>query len=263
MNNKNKSIGVFDSGIGGTTVLKELLRILPNENYIYYGDSGNFPYGYGKTKQDIQNIVKPIVNFLIEKECKLIAIACNTATIASLEFLQENFPEIPIIGIIKSGAKTALKTTFNKKIAVFSTEFSTKSNAYKNIILDFDRDVDVTQIACTEFAEMIETGWENYPNGDDLIEKYLSKVPSDTDTLILGCTHYPIIKNFIAEKFHNKVVDPSEELAFKIKRTLKKNSLLNDSQEKGTTIFYTSGDLVKFKNIAENFLGQTINIYKI
>lgn len=262
MNKKNCKIGVFDSGLGGVTVLKRLLKDLPYEEYIYYGDSGNAPYGSGKTKEEIQNLCTKIMNFLIENNCKVIVIACNTATVAALEYLKEKY-SIPIIGIIDSGAKIAIQNSSLKKVAVFSTEFTANSNAYKNTIQKYDKDFEVIQIACVEFCPMIEKGWETFDNNQELLEKYINKIPSDVDVLVLGCTHYPIIEDYIKKKFNKIILDPAVELSFELKKLLKDLSILNDNKTKKEPVFFTTGELDKFKTTAEKFLGEEIEIYKI
>lgn len=262
MNKKNYKIGVFDSGLGGVTVLKRLLKDLPYEEYIYYGDSGNAPYGSGKTKEEIQNLCAKIMDFLIQNNCKVIVIACNTATVAALEYLKEKY-SIPIIGIIDSGAKIAVQSSSLKKVAVFSTEFTANSNAYKNTIQKYDKDFEVTQIACKEFCPMIERGWEIFNDNQEILEKYINKIPNDVDTLVLGCTHYPIIEDYIKRKFNKIILDPAVELSFELKKLLESFNILNDNKIKKNPVFFTTGELDKFKSIAEKFLGEEIEIYKI
>ena len=262
MNKKNCKIGVFDSGLGGVTVLKSLLKDLPYEEYIYYGDSGNAPYGSGKTKEEIQNLCAKIMDFLIENNCKVVVIACNTATVAALEYLKEKY-SIPIIGIIDSGAKIAVQNSSLKKVAVFSTEFTANSNAYKNTIQKYDRDFEVTQVACIEFCPMIEKGWETFQDNQEILEKYINKIPTDVDALVLGCTHYPIIKDYIEKKFNKVILDPAVELSFELKELLKKLDIVNDNNVKKKPVFFTTGELDKFKPTAEKFLGEEIEVYKI
>lgn len=263
MKKKYSRIGIFDSGLGGTTVLKELSRILPNEDYIYYGDSKNAPYGIGKSKEELQLLCKKIVDFLISNECKAIVVACNTATIATLDYLKKIF-SIPIIGIIDSGAKLGVENTKNKKISVFSTEFTAKSNAYKNAILAIDETIKVSQIPCIEFASMIEKGWKTFKNNDEIVLKYIKKIPPETDTLILGCTHYPIIRNEIKKYIPEiTIVDPAVKLAEDLKETLENLNILNDKKEKGEVVFFITGELDKFKPTAEKFLETDIQIYKL
>ena len=262
MNKKNCKIGVFDSGLGGVTVLKSLLKDLPYEEYIYYGDSGNAPYGSGKTKEEIQNLCAKIMDFLIENNCKVVVIACNTATVAALEYLKEKY-SIPIIGIIDSGAKIAVQNSSLKKVVVFSTEFTANSNAYKNTIQKYDRDFEVTQIACIEFCPMIEKGWETYDNNQEILEKYINKIPNDVEALVLGCTHYPIIEDYIKKKFNKKILDPAVGLSFELRKLLENLNILNDNKIKKKPVFFTTGELDKFKPTAEKFLGEEIEIYRI
>ena len=250
MDISNYKIGVFDSGLGGVTVLKRLLKDLPYEEYIYYGDSGNAPYGSGKTKEEIQNLCTKIMDFLIENNCKVVVIACNTATVAALEYLKENY-SIPIIGIIDSGAKIAIQNSSLKKVAVFSTEFTANSNAYKNTIQRYDKDFEVTQIACI------------FDNNKEILEKYINKIPNNVDALVLGCTHYPIIGNYIKKKFNKIILDPAVGISFELKRLLENLNILNDNKIKKKPVFFTTGELDKFKPTAEKFLGEEIEIYRI
>lgn len=262
MNKKNSKIGVFDSGLGGVTVLKRLLKDLPYEEYIYYGDSGNAPYGSGKTREEIQNLCSKIVDFFIQNNCKAVVIACNTATVAAFDYLKENY-SIPIIGIIDSGAKIAVENSSLKKVAIFSTEFTANSNAYKNTIQKYGEDFEVTQIACIEFCPMIEKGWETFDNNQEILEKYINKIPDDVDALVLGCTHYPIIKEHIEKKFNKSILDPAIRLSSELKKILEELDILNDNKIKKKPIFFTTGELDKFKPTAEKFLGEEIEIYRI
>lgn len=260
---KYQKIGIFDSGLGATTALRELEKVLPFEKFLYYGDSGNAPYGAGKTAEEIQKLCENIVNFFIKNNCKMILIACNTAVIAAFDKLKEKYSTIPIIGIVNSGAKFAARTTKNNKIAVLSTKFTKESNAYKNQIVALNKNAEVTQIACLEFAAMIEKGWENFENRDELLKKYLSEIPATVDTLILGCTHYPLIRNDIEKYFKKNIVDPAIEMAEDIKNELESLELLNDDGIKKETTFFITGELDDFVPTAEKFLNKKIEIYKI
>ena len=262
MNKKNCKIGVFDSGLGGVTVLKSLLKDLPYEEYIYYGDSGNAPYGSGKTKEEIQDLCTKIMDFLIENNCKVVVIACNTATVAALEYLKERY-SIPIIGIVDSGAKIAIQNSSLKKVAVFSTEFTANSDAYKNKIQKYDRDFEVTQIACIEFCPMIEKGWETFDNNQEILGKYINRIPNDVDSLVLGCTHYPIIEDYIKKKFNRVILDPAVGVSLELKKLLEDLDIRNDNKIKKKPIFFITGELDKFKPTAEKFLGEEIEIYRI
>lgn len=258
----NQKIGIFDSGLGATTALKELIKALPNEKFLYYGDSGNAPYGIGKSAEEIQKLCENIVEFFINNNCKMILIACNTAAIAAIDYLKKKYT-IPIIGVVNSGAKFAVRTTKNNKIAILSTKFTKDSNVYKNKILSLNPNAEVTQIACIEFAEMIEKGWESFENRDELLKKYLSQIPEDVDTLVLGCTHYPIIKNDIEKYFKRNIVDPAIEMTLDVKEELFKLDLLNNDKKVKETTFFITGKLENFVLTAEKFLGKSIEIYRI
>ena len=251
------NIGVFDSGVGGTTVLKEILELLPNENILYYGDSGNSPYGE-KTTEEIQQLCKKIVQFFIDHNCKTVVIACNTATAAALQYLQHQF-DIPIIGVITAGAKTAIKITKNNSINILSTSFTALSKAYAKEIAKFAPDAKVFQEGCPEFCPMIEKGWETYSNRQKILKEHMQNLPSSSDTLILGCTHYPIIKNDIEKFFKGNIVDPAKETAIQLNDLLISKNIKNSSSDTGNIIFFVSGDLNKFKTIAEKFLNFPIH----
>lgn len=263
MNKKYEKIGVFDSGLGATTALKELERILPYEKFLYYGDSKNAPYGAGKTAEEIQKLCEPIIEFFIKNNCKIVLMPCNTADIAALNNLKEKYKNIKIFGIIDYGVKSALKVTKNNKVAVISTKFTKETNVYKSRIQNFNKDIEVVQIACVEFASMIEKGWENFENRDELLRKYLSEIPDTIDTLILGCTHYPLIRTDIEKYFKKNIVDPAIEMAEDIKNELESLGLLNDDCIKKETTFFITGELEDFVPTAEKFLNKKIEIYKI
>ncbi len=265
MNLKNEKIGIFDSGLGAMSVLKEIRNILPNENYIYYGDSANAPYGLGKTDRDIQILCENVVKFFIQNNCKAIIVASNTATIAAIDYLQEKFSNVHIIGIIDSAIEIAIKKAkeSNKKIAVLSTKFTADSHTYRDFIQKCDGNIEVFEIGCVEFASMIEKGWETFNNADSLLQKYISMIPNDYSTLILGCTHYPLILDEIKKYYKGEIIDPAKELAIYLKDMLDKKNLLTDRQEKGKTTFFVSGEIDKFKPVAEKFLTEKIDVYKL
>lgn len=259
---KKYNIGVFDSGVGGTTVLKQVIKLLPNENIIYYADSLNSPYGE-KSKEEIVAISKNIVDFFIANDCKLIIIACNTATAGALDYLEKNY-SIPIIGVIKNGAISSIKTTKNNKIGILATSFTVKSKAYLNIIKKYSENIHISQQECPEFCPMIENGWSSFENRYELLKKYITNLDKDIDTLILGCTHYPLIKKDIEIFFKGNIIDPAFETAIEVEKTLNNLNLKNSTNLRGNIKFYVSGNLEKFKNIAESFLGFNIeNIEKI
>lgn len=258
----NRPIGVFDSGFGGLSVLKELKRTMPNENYVYFGDTKRIPYGC-KDKETIQRYSKEVIEFLIEKNTKAIILACNSVTANAMEFLKGKY-DIPIIGIIESGAKGALKETKNNKVLVLATEATINSNVYENTIKNLKDNIIVYSKACPEFVPLVEEGTDK---GDELLnisKKYYSDLKShDYDTIILGCTHYPHIINVISEVFgkEKKYIDPAIMLSAEIEKKLKKNNIKSDSNE-GIIDFYTSGNIEKFKEFGSVYFEDKIDIVK-
>ena len=258
----NKScIGIFDSGVGGLTVLKQIKKLLPKENLIYFADNNNSPYG-DKQTCEIEALCLKIANFLAKKNCKLIMIACNTATVASLESIKKTFPEIPVVGVIHSGAITAIASTQNLKIGVIATPLTIAMNGYQKELSQLSKNVTVAQVACKEFCTMIETGWTNNENRFILLEHYISLLPKDIDTLILGCTHYPIILEDIKKYFLGTIIDPAFGSSQEIVKILKEKNLLNPSHENGKIEFFVSGESDIFKTIGEKILNMNIQMVK-
>ena len=197
--NKESSIGIFDSGIGGLTILKKIRELLPRENIIYYGDWKNNPYSE-KSKEDIQNLSAKIMDFLIRNNCKAVVIGCSIFSAASLDFLKAQY-KIPIIGMIEGGVKSAILESKQKKIAVMGSAFTIKSNVYEKSIKEINPEITVYQISCKALCTMLEKGWENYSDRIEVLESYLCQIPDTADTLILGGTHYPFILNDIKKFF--------------------------------------------------------------
>ncbi|CRF33178.1 glutamate racemase [Brachyspira suanatina] len=242
----NMPIAVFDSGLGGLTVLKKLIEILPNENYVYIGDNANIPYG-DKSKEEIINLTLKMTDFLVEQKCKMIIIACNTITACSYDILKQRY-NIPIIEVISNAVIDALDKTKNNNISIMATEFTVNSNIYKNRIIKFNKQAKVTQIACKDLCPMIENGWYSYENRLEILKNYLESIDTNSDTLILGCTHYPHIINDIKNLLENdirnsinNIIDPSYHTAISAKEYLKNNNLLSDNiiEDYKTTIFST------------------------
>ncbi|MDR1832413.1 MAG: glutamate racemase [Fusobacteriaceae bacterium] len=253
---EKRPIGLFDSGVGGLSVLKEVVKLLPNEDVIYYGDSGNAPYGE-REGEDIRRLCFGIMDFLIEKNCKVIVIACNTAVAAAYDDIRERYG-IPTVDVVSPGARGALGATKSKKIGVFSTPFTAKSDIYAQKIKAIDPSARVFQEGCREFVPMIESGWEMFSDRREIIAKHVKNLPSGTDTLVLGCTHYPIIREDIASLFHGIIVDPAKETAFALQEILRELRLANPKETQGVVEYYVSGDTEAFRKIADRFLGVSI-----
>ena len=205
-------IAVFDSGFGGITVLKQLLKLLPNENYIYLGDNANIPYG-SKPKKQIIELTSKMVDFLVKQNCKIIVIACNTIAASTYDILKQKY-NTPIIEVISNGAIDAVNNTQNNNISIMATEFTVNSKAYIEKINEYNKNIKITQVACKELCPMIENDWNSYDNRFEVLQCYLENIDSDSDTLILGCTHYPA--------YHT---------ALSVKEYLENNNILNDNHQ--------------------------------
>jgi glutamate racemase len=252
-----RPIGVFDSGVGGLTVLKELINLLPNENYIYFGDNKRAPYG-NRDSVEVLRFCKEIANFLKKLDIKLLVIACNTATVVCLEKL-EKLLDIPVIGVIKPGIQEALEMTSNKKVGVFATPLTAISNTYKNQGLKIDKEAQIYQVGCEPFCRMIESDWEDTPENQEIMRHYIDKMPKEIDVVVFGCTHYPIIKELFQRELKGKKwVNPGKGTAIEVERVLSKGKTLNKSNNLGEVIFYTSGSVEEFQKIAEKILDKKI-----
>lgn len=265
---KSKAIGVFDSGVGGLTVLKSLINVLPNENFIYFGDLARLPYGT-KSKEAIKRFSLQNTTFLIEKGVKSIVVACNTSTATAIDYLQEIF-SLPIIGVIEPAVTKALEISTSYRIGVIGTSATIRSNKYYEKIKSFAiknniKSIEIYQKATPLFVPLIEEGWYNHKIMDEVIAEYLNELKDKIDTLILGCTHYPIIKEKINKFFENKVniVDSSINTAIHLKKLLEKNNLLSKSTKNGKINIYVSDVTDSFKLLKNYILGDHFKFKKV
>jgi len=253
-------IGVFDSGIGGLTVFKELMRILPNENIVYFGDTARVPYGT-KSEKTIKEYSIQNTKFLLSQKVKAIVIACNTSSAVALNEIQ-SMTEIPVIGVIKPGSRAAAKNTKNKKVAVIGTTATILSKAYEKEIQSIDPTIEVYGKACPLFVPVVEEGWSNHKIAELAAEEYLGELRKHSiDTMVLGCTHYPLLKNTIQKVMGENVilVDSGVETAKVVKEILERENLLNQSSLKPNYTFFVSDLPQKFKQVGEMFLEREID----
>ena len=242
--NKNRNtaaIGVFDSGVGGLTVTREIMRQLPNENVVYFGDTARVPYG-SKSKNNIIRFSRQIIRFLKTKNVKAIVIACNTASALALETVKEEF-DIPIIGVIVPGARAAVRETKNGQIGVLGTEATIKSETYTKEIRKLMPEAEVIGKPCPLFVPLVEEGFAKHKITEEVIDIYLSDMrKSEIDTLILGCTHYPLLRSRIMAYFGESVhiVNPAYETAMDLKQILEEQKIANTSGEPAAYDFYVS-----------------------
>lgn len=259
MYDRNQSIGVFDSGLGGLTVLKEIEKVLPNENIVYFGDTARVPYG-SRSSETVTKYTFQSINFLLENNIKAIVIACNTASARSLELAQQRY-NIPILGVIKPGAKGAIEATKNNKIGIIGTAGTISSKAYEKEILKVDKSVEVHSVACPLFVPIVEEGWADTDVAELTAKKYLSCFDStDIDTLILGCTHYPILYNTIKKATKNGInlINPAVETALELKNLLEEKDLIR-LDNKTENKYFVSDVPDKFQKIGESFLNKSFD----
>ncbi|PUU94605.1 MAG: glutamate racemase [Halanaerobium sp.] len=228
LEDSKRAIGLLDSGVGGLTVAREIFKLLPEEDIIYYGDTLHLPYG-PKDLDLVREYVEKIINYLIyKKKVKAVVIACNTATSAALDYVQNKF-EIPIFGMIKSAAAKAVKISNRQKIAVIGTEGTVNSLAYQNAILKFNSRADLYAEACPKFVELVEEGKFDGAEVERTAQNYLLPLKeAKVDSLILGCTHFPYLSPLLAEIMGDDVtlINPAHEMAVEVKDTLTKIELL-------------------------------------
>lgn len=258
MEKKNNAIGIFDSGIGGLTVVKEIINILPDEKLLYLGDTARVPYGI-KSKDTVIKYARSNARFLLSKGIKILVVACNTASAYSLETLNEEL-SIPVIGVIGPGAKKAALCTKNGNIAVIGTPSTIRSGAYSDAISRINPDLNVYSMACPLFVPLAEEGWHNGEITKQIIEAYLEDIlKKGIDVMILGCTHYPLLKSAIQEVAGKSVllVDSAEEIAREISDSINKENnseIINSDNE-----FYLTDVSESFIRIAGTFLGEELN----
>lgn len=255
---KDAPIGVFDSGIGGLTVVREIMRQLPNERIVYFGDTARVPYG-SKSKETVTRYSKQIVRFLQTKEVKTIVVACNTASAYALDELEKEF-ELPMIGVVKPGAKVAADATKNGKIGVIATQATIGSHSYSDYIKQINQEAVVLGKACPLFVPLVEEGLLEDPVTNEIAMRYLSElIDVGIDTLILGCTHYPLIRKTIGKIMGEGVtlVNPAYETARELKEQLAACNMLNEEKiDLGTNQyqFFVSDAAEKFKNFANSII---------
>ncbi len=255
----DKPIGVFDSGIGGLTVVKEVIKLLPDEDIVYFGDTARVPYGI-KSRETIIKFSLENTLFLLQKDVKMIVVACNTSSSLALPVIRKHF-KIPLIGVIMPGAKEAVYATKNKKIGVIGTRATINSGAYEEEIKRLDSSIKVLSQACPMFVPLVEEGWSNDDITMKIAEKYLTSMKkAGVDTLILGCTHYPLLKQKIQVIMGKgvKLIDSAQQVAVEVKQVLTQEGLLRREKGRPTREYFVSDEVAIFQKIAKRFLGADL-----
>ncbi len=255
---KDAPIGVFDSGVGGLTVAREIIRQIPNEKIIYFGDTARVPYG-SKSKETVTRFSEQIVRFLRTFQVKTIVVACNTASACALDALERDI-DIPIIDVVKPGAKAAWEATRNGRIGVIGTEATIGSQIYTKYIQNLNRDITIYDKACPLFVPLVEEGLLEDPVTDEIARRYLTElIDIDIDTLILGCTHYPLIRSTLGRIMGEgvRLVNPAYETARELKEMLGQLDLLDEEPlglGSNRYQFYVSDKAEKFVHFANSII---------
>ena len=255
-----KAIGFIDSGVGGLTVVKQAMKQLPNESIYYLGDSARFPYG-PRPKEEVIQYTWEMTQFLLKKDIKMLVIACNTATAAALDVIRERI-DIPVIGVINPGSRAAIKHSKNERIAVIGTKGTINSDVYKQTIKDKDKGISVISMSCPKFVPLVESNQYNGSIAKKVVAETLKPLLKESvDTLILGCTHYPLLTPLIQNVMGPCVtlIDSGAETVSEVSTLLDYFRLAESSHNKQASEyrFYTTGSPKLFSDIAENWLGQS------
>jgi len=256
---KSSPIGVFDSGIGGLTVVAEIMRQLPNEEIVYFGDTARLPYG-PKSNETVTQFAVQDAEFLLEHGVKNVVVACNTASSIAIEALSSRY-EVPVIGVIEPGALAAVSSTLTGKVGVIGTEGTIASGAYRRAITRLDRDIEVVETSCPLFVPLAEEGWTDREVTLVIAHEYLTPLrDAAVDVLVLGCTHYPILKATIAKVFGPsvKLIDSAEETAKEVGERLEDLDLKRLGGEPPEHKFFVSDVPHRFREQAERFLGAPL-----
>lgn len=261
--NANDPIGVFDSGLGGLTVVKELLYELPNERIVYFGDTARVPYGT-KSRETIIRYSKEIVGVLLKRRVKMVVVACNTASSLALDVLKSEY-KLPIVGVIDPGARKAADSTKTKRVGIIATQSTVKSGKYAKRLKDFKKGLNIVSQPCPLFVPLVEEGWFDHDITIRTAKEYLKDLKTaKVDTLILGCTHYPLLKQVIGYVMGPKVtlIDSAKEVALEVKKILIDRGLLRTTLKPADHSYLVSDEPEIFKYRAIKFLGRSMENVK-
>lgn len=254
---RNAPIGVFDSGVGGLTVAREIMRQMPKERIVYFGDTARVPYG-NKSQDTVIRYSRQIIRFLRTKQVKAIVIACNTATACALETVEKDL-DIPIIGVIHAGAKAAVEATKNRKIGIIGTEATIRSGVYTELMKQMDPAIEVTGKPCPLFVPLVEEGLLHDSVTDEIASRYLASLKEKyIDTLVMGCTHYPLLRSTLGRLMGEDVtlINPAYETAMELRSLLEEKELacLPGGGEGEKYQFFVSDMAERFKSFATAIL---------
>jgi glutamate racemase len=257
-------IGIFDSGLGGLTVTRAIIERLPAESTVYFGDTARVPYG-PKSPETVRRYSLEILHWLLGQGVKLVVIACNTSTAHALEALQAESP-VPVIGVIRPGARAALAGTRGGPIGVIGTAGTIASDAYGRAIRTLRAEADVRQLACPLFVPLVEEGWFDHPATELVAREYLAPLlEAGIDSLVLGCTHYPLLKPLLARVLGPDVrlIDSAEETARAVAEQLTRDNLTAPTGNRVQHRFAVSDDEVRFRNVGSRFIGEKLTAAEV
>jgi len=256
----NRPIGIFDSGVGGLTVVKSLLETLADENFIYLGDTAHVPYG-NKTKTQLMSYAHSIISYFLSQQVKAVVVACGTHSSVTLPDIKDQY-EVPILGVVKAGARSAAQITTNGRIGVAATQATVNSQSFTREIAAISPDFAVYEMACPRFVPLVESGNLASAETFEAIDEYIGPlIEEKVDTIVLGCTHYPFlasaIKKYVGEAV--KLVDPSCETVTELKSLLATQNLLSSPKDNPYRRFYVSGNDESFYKVGTLLIGNVIN----
>jgi glutamate racemase len=263
MNTEELAIGVFDSGMGGLTVLRALRAALPYESFVYLGDTARLPYGT-KSPHTVQQYAVQMARVLVERRIKALVIACNTATTAALSHLQALLPDMPVLGVVSPGAFAAVSATRNQRIVVLATETTIAANAYQQLIRDMLPEVVIHARACSVLVSLAEEGMVDNLVAQEALRHYLSDVREE-DTILLGCTHFPVFKPLLRRLLPDgvQVVDSADATASALRDVLAQHHLLKQSQGLGRAQYLVTDSVLRFQSVGQIFLNNPLQIEDI
>jgi len=254
-----RPIGVFDSGIGGLTVVRELMHQLPHESLLYFGDTARVPYG-NKSPETVRRFSREILDFLVSRDVKLVVVACNTVSAHALDDLKDVAP-VPVEGVVEPGARAAVAASRSGRIGVIGTAGTVASGAYKRAIEALAASAEITSHACPLFVPLVEEGWLDHPATRLIAEEYLAPLRAhDIDTLVLGCTHYPLLKPLLSSILGPSIrlIDSAEQTAAAVSRELAASTLHAPESQKGHVHFVVSDAPQQFEKVGRRFLGERV-----
>lgn len=260
--NRNAPIGVFDSGVGGLTVIMEMLKQLPQESYIYFADTAHVPYG-PREPEELRQFADSITGFLVDQGCKMVIIACNTSTSLAYEMLKQKY-SVPLVGVIEPGVEKALTTTINKKVGVFATQATVNSNVFQSLLKARDAKIEVTAVACPPFVPFVESGEVEGPKVTEAVRDCFRPLKEKgVDSLILGCTHYPFLLPVIDQVVGPtvQVINPARETVSRAIQILREKNLKAENTQPEHQ-YYASGDPLSFRTMGSKFLQRELGTVK-